>query len=45
MRLTIIGPTAEGRYQAEAYRAAFGLPLAAQAAAALWLLTARQEKR
>jgi predicted MFS family arabinose efflux permease len=38
-------PTTEGRYQPEAYRAAFGLLLAAQAAAALWLLTARQEKR
>ena len=38
-------PTSEGRYQPEAYRAAFGLLLAAQAAAALWLLTARQETR
>jgi predicted MFS family arabinose efflux permease len=38
-------PSSEGRYQPEAYRAAFGLLLAAQAAAALWLLTARQEKR
>src|SRR5256712_9124472 len=37
-------PSSDGRYQPEAYRAAFGLPLAAQAAAALWLLTARQEK-
>jgi predicted MFS family arabinose efflux permease len=37
-------PSAEGRYQPEAYRAAFGLLLAAQAAAALWLLTARDEK-
>lgn len=38
-------PSSEGRYQPEAYRAAFGLLLAAQAAAALWLLTARREKR
>ncbi len=38
-------PTSEGRYQPEAYRVAFGLLLAAQAAAAVWLLTARQEKR
>ena len=37
-------PSSEGRYQPEAYRAAFGLLLAAQAAAALWLLTARSEK-
>jgi len=38
-------PAAGGRYDPAAYRAAFGLLLAAQAAAALWLLTARQEKR
>jgi len=37
--------TKEGRYQPDAYRVAFGLLLTAQAAAALWLLTARQEKR
>jgi MFS family permease len=37
-------PTSEGRYQPEAYRAAFGLLLALQAAAALWLLTAKSEK-
>jgi len=37
-------PSSEGRYQPEAYRAAFGLLLAAQAAAALWLLTAKSEK-
>jgi hypothetical protein len=36
-------PSSEGRYQPEAYRAAFGLLLAAQAAAALWLLTASSE--
>src|SRR6266852_6026284 len=36
-------PTSEGRYQPEAYRAAFGLLLALQAAAALWLLTAKSE--
>jgi hypothetical protein len=38
-------PAAEGRYNAEGYRAAFGLLAAAQALAALWLLTARAEKR
>jgi hypothetical protein len=38
-------PSESGRYQPEAYRAAFGLLLALQAVAALWLLTARQEKR
>ena len=37
-------PSSAGRYQPEAYRAAFGLLLAAQAAAALWLLTAKSEK-
>jgi hypothetical protein len=35
-------PDAQGRYDAEAYRAAFGVLLAAQAAAAAWLLTARR---
>ncbi len=35
-------PSAQGRYDPEAYRAAFGLLLAAQAAAAAWLLTARR---
>jgi hypothetical protein len=34
-------PDAQGRYDPEAYRAAFGVLLAAQAAAAAWLLTAR----
>ena len=34
-------PGAEGRYDPDAYRVAFGLLLAAQAAAAAWLLTAR----
>ena len=36
-------PSSAGRYQPEAYRAAFGLLLAAQAAAALWLLTAKYQ--
>jgi MFS family permease len=35
-------PGAPGRYDPEAYRAAFGMLLAAQAAAAAWLLTARR---
>ena len=35
-------PDAQGRYDPEAYRAAFGILLAAQAAAAAWLLTARR---
>jgi MFS family permease len=35
-------PGAQGRYDPEAYRFAFGLLLAAQAAAAAWLLTARR---
>ncbi len=35
-------PGAQGRYDPEAYRVAFGLLLAAQAAAAAWLLTARR---
>jgi hypothetical protein len=34
-------PSAGGRYDPEAYRVAFGLLLAAQAAAAAWLLTAK----
>jgi predicted MFS family arabinose efflux permease len=38
-------PSSEARYPPEAYRAAFGLLAAAQAAAALWLLTARDAKR
>jgi len=35
-------PSAQGRYDPEAYRVAFGLLLAAQAAAAVWLLTAKR---
>lgn len=35
-------PGAQGRYDPQAYRVAFGLLLAAQAAAAAWLLTARR---
>lgn len=35
-------PGVQGRYDPEAYRAAFGVLLAAQAAAAAWLLTARR---
>lgn len=38
-------PGASGRYDPDAYRAAFGLLLAAQAAAAAWLLTAREARR
>jgi predicted MFS family arabinose efflux permease len=38
-------PSADGRYDPEAYRVAFGLLLAAQAAAAAWLLTARDYAR
>jgi MFS family permease len=37
-------PSAEGRYAPAAYRAAFGLLFAAQAAAALWLLAAKSKK-
>jgi predicted MFS family arabinose efflux permease len=37
-------PAGGGRYDPEAYRVAFGLLLAAQAAAAAWLLTARETK-
>ena len=35
-------PSTGGRYDPEAYRVAFGMLLAAQAAAAAWLLTARR---
>ncbi|MGH8724886.1 MAG: MFS transporter [Burkholderiales bacterium] len=35
-------PSAQGRYDPEGYRVAFGVLLAAQAAAAAWLLTARR---
>jgi predicted MFS family arabinose efflux permease len=38
-------PSAQGRYDPEGYRVAFGLLLAAQAAAAAWLLTAKQARR
>jgi len=38
-------PSAQGRYDPEAYRVAFGLLLAAQAAAAAWLLSARETRR
>jgi MFS family permease len=38
-------PAVGGRYDPDAYRAAFGLLLAAQAAAAAWLLTAREARR
>jgi predicted MFS family arabinose efflux permease len=37
-------PSADGRYDAEGYRVAFGVLLAAQAAAAAWLLTAREAR-
>ncbi len=37
-------PVLEGRYHPDGYLAAFGLLLAAQAAAAAWLLTARDTK-
>jgi predicted MFS family arabinose efflux permease len=37
-------PGAQGRYDPEAYRVAFGVLLAAQAAAAAWLLTAREAR-
>ena len=37
-------PSASGRYDPEAYRTAFGILLALQAAAAVWLLTAKGEK-
>jgi predicted MFS family arabinose efflux permease len=38
-------PSAQGRYDPEAYRVAFGLLAAAQAAAAAWLLTAKAQAR
>jgi MFS family permease len=38
-------PSAQGRYDPEAYRVAFGLLLAAQAAGAAWLLTAKETRR
>jgi predicted MFS family arabinose efflux permease len=38
-------PASDGRYHPDAYRAAFGVLLAAQAAAAAWLLTAREARR
>jgi MFS family permease len=38
-------PATEGRYAADGYRAAFGALLAAQAAAAAWLLTAKEPGR
>ena len=37
-------PSAEGRYDPQGYRVAFGVLLAAQAAAAAWLLTAKQAR-
>jgi MFS family permease len=37
-------PGAQGRYDPEAYRVAFGVLLAAQAAAAAWLLTAKEAR-
>ena len=38
-------PSAQGRYDPEGYRVAFGLLLAAQVAAAAWLLTAKETRR
>ena len=38
-------PNAQGRYDPEAYRLAFGMLLAAQATAAAWLLTAKEPRR
>ena len=40
-----IWPSALGRYDPDGYRVAFGFLLAAQAAAAAWLLTARETQR
>jgi predicted MFS family arabinose efflux permease len=40
-----VWPATDGRYHPDAYRAAFGVLLAAQAAAAAWLLTAREARR
>ena len=37
-------PSAQGRYDPEGYRVAFGLLFAAQAAAAAWLLTAKEKR-
>jgi predicted MFS family arabinose efflux permease len=37
-------PSAQGRYDPEGYRVAFGMLLAAQAAAAAWLLTAKETR-
>ncbi|HEX2333555.1 MAG TPA: hypothetical protein VHI32_10295, partial [Burkholderiales bacterium] len=37
-------PSAQGRYDPEGYRVAFGVLLAAQAAAAAWLLTAKEAR-
>ena len=37
-------PSAQGSYDAEGYRVAFGVLLAAQAAAAAWLLTAKETR-
>jgi len=37
-------PSAQGRYDPEGYRVAFGVLLAAQAAAAAWLLTAKETR-
>ena len=37
-------PSADGRYDPEGYRVAYGVLLAAQAAAAAWLLTAREAR-
>ena len=38
-------PSAQGRYDPEGYRVAFGLLLATQAAATAWLLTAKETRR
>ena len=38
-------PSASGRYDPAGYRVAFGILLAAQAAAAAWLLTAKEPRR
>ncbi len=38
-------PASAGHYAPEGYRAAFGILLAAQAAAALWLLSAKEARR
>jgi hypothetical protein len=36
-------PTSDGRYDPEGYRVAFGMLVAAQAAVAAWLLTAKEK--